>query len=115
MKKVRVIVGAFILCLVLSGFSWAGEMGKGGINIQVKKRAVGIVSSIDFESKTIAIKKTVDGKELKMALIYDYATTVTKDNEPKSIAELKPGDDVIVVYVRDGSNILAKSIKIGKE
>jgi len=115
MKRIIVAMITLLTCVVLSDICWAGHLGNNGVNIQIWKKSTGVISVIDLNAKTITIKKKIDDKELEKTFTFDGSTKIMKDNEPKSIADLKTGDEVIVIYLRVGDSVLAKTIKIGKE
>ncbi len=126
MYKIRSIVRFFFILAFITGFAIA-SIGLTGIfdktiahmttqsaDIKVKKRFIGNVTQIDKNSMTVTIMKKVNDKEVKMTFSIDYSTSIVLGTEKKTIVDIKVGDKVTVVYIRDNDKFVAKNINIEK-
>ncbi|MDQ7787484.1 MAG: hypothetical protein RDU01_07740 [Thermodesulfovibrionales bacterium] len=115
MKQILVIGFSLFLCLSLIQTSLAGNLGSMMGSVKVAKQVNGTISSIDTDSMTITLKEAVEGKEVENKYVFDKYTSVKKGEAIKTIADLNKGDEIILIYVRNGKNNLTKKITIGKE
>jgi hypothetical protein len=115
MKKTVVIVITLLLCLSLIPVSFAGNLGSMMGSVKVSKQVTGTISSIDTDAMTITLKQKVDDKEVENKYVFDRYTSIKKGEAIKTIADLSKGEEVVLIYVRDGKNNVAKKITIGKE
>jgi hypothetical protein len=70
------------------------------------------LNSIDVNARTIIIRQKLKNKELERKFIFNDSTKVMKGEEQKTIADLKTGEEVTVVYILDGNDSLARTIRI---
>ncbi|MFZ3136941.1 MAG: hypothetical protein WA126_06070 [Thermodesulfovibrionales bacterium] len=126
MYKIRSIIRFFLILTFVTGFAIV-SIGLTGIfdktiagmttqsaDIKVKKRFIGNVTQIDNNSMTVTIMKKVNDKEVKMTFSIDYSTSFVLGTEKKTIIDIKIGDKVTVVYIRDNDKFVAKNIIIEK-
>ena len=126
MYKIRSIIRFFLILTFITGFAIV-SIGLTGIfdktianmtdqsaDIKVKKRFIGNVTQIDKNSMTVTIMKKVNDKEVKMTFSIDYNTSIVLGTEKKTIVDIKVGDKVTVVYIRDNDKFVAKNINIEK-
>jgi len=124
--KIRSIIRFFLILTFITGFAIV-SIGLTGIfdktianmtdqsaDIKVKKRFIGNVTQIDKNSMTVTIMKKVNDKEVKMTFSIDYNTSIVLGTEKKTIVDIKVGDKVTVVYIRDNDKFVAKNINIEK-
>jgi hypothetical protein len=124
--KIRSIIRFFLILTFITGFAIV-SIGLTGIfdktiakmtdqsaDIKVKKRFIGNVTQIDKNSMTVTIMKKVNDKEVKMTFSIDYSTSIVLGTEKKTIVDIKIGDKVTVVYIRDNDKFVAKNINIEK-
>jgi len=115
MKQIVVIVFSLFLCLSLTHIAFAGNLGGMMGSVKVAKQSTGTISSIDTDSMTITLKQKYQDQEVEYKYVFDRNTSIRKGDAIKSIADLSKGEEVTLIYVRDGKNNLAKKITIGKE
>jgi hypothetical protein len=125
--KIRSIIRFFLILTFVTGFAIvsigltgifdktiAGHMGTQSADIKVKKRFIGNVAEINNNPMTVTIMKKFNDKEVKMIFSIDYSTSFMLGTEKKTIADIKVGDKVTVVYIRDNDKFVAKNIIIEK-
>lgn len=124
MYKIKAIIVSFVIFAFIAGLALVGielrgffdksfaQMGRQSINFKVKKRFTGNVAQIDTNSMTVKVMKKVKDKEAYMTFAVNYNTSFVLGTEKKTIADLKVGDKVTVVYFRENDRFIAQSISI---
>jgi len=115
MKKILAISIVLLICIAVIPGAFAGNLGSMMGSVKVAKQATGIISSIDTDSMMIILKQTINDKEIEYKYIFDRYTSIKKGDAIKTIADLQNGDEVILVYIRDGNKNVAKKITIEEE
>jgi hypothetical protein len=114
MKRMIIILMSFLICIASVDFSFAGNLGKYMSTVKVSKHLPGTIGAIDIGMRTLTIKIKANDIELDRVFVFNEKTSVMKGTEQKTINDLKSGDVVTVVYVREGDKNLAEKILIEK-
>lgn len=115
MKRMSGMLICFLICIAFADFSFAGNLGKYMSTVKVSKHIPGTLSAIDIGMKTVTIKIKVKDTEFDRVFVYKDTTAVMKGTEQRMIKDLKPGNQVTVVYIREGDSNIAQKIMIEKE
>jgi ribosomal protein S1 len=76
------------------------------------QQITGVVKALNVIDKSIAVTKKMRKKSIEAVITIDDTTKIMKQDEKKTLSDLKVGDTVVAKYVKaDGKN-LAKSISI---
>ncbi|MEW6570590.1 MAG: hypothetical protein AB1390_05390 [Nitrospirota bacterium] len=101
-----------LLCSFFTADIANAGMTEGKFDIKVKKRFTGNVKEVVMETMTLVLTKEINKKNVDMAFAVNPDTPVVKGEEQKTIADVKKGSKVTVVYVRRGGNFVAEKIFI---
>jgi hypothetical protein len=115
-----ILIGLFLVCFSGSSFATADSasgyqlIAGGGasrnLDIKVYKRFTGSIKVVDIQNMTIVLYKQTEDNELLANFLVDYSTVITAGQERKTIADLKEGDEVTVVYTKCPKGYLAEKI-----
>jgi len=110
MKKWMMAIIAIVFCLSLSGVSIIAEAahGMGLDDVVIARKFIGEVTVVDLQSQTISVKQ---GKIL-FNVTLDDKTTIRKEQEIRTINDIKAGQKVTIRYFQVGDKKVAKSIII---
>jgi Cu/Ag efflux protein CusF len=101
MKKAIAIVLSIMFVFALTSATFAAEK-KAGKAMQV----TGEVTNIDAKANTLTVK----GKKGDVAISVDDKTAIMAGKEKKSLADVKVGDKVKVMYSDADGKMMAKSV-----
>lgn len=117
MKKAIAVVLSLMFIFTITSISGAAEKKEAPavekkeaapVKKEVAKRVTGNVAAVDSNAKTITVK----GKKGDVVISVDDKTKIMAGKDAKTLADIKAGDKVAVMYIEaDGKNI-AKSINI---
>jgi Cu/Ag efflux protein CusF len=111
MKKATILFVAVILVFALASISFAAEATKAEqmpVEKPKAKQITGDIITLDLKAGTLTVKNKIQ----EVSLSTDNKTIIRLDNEKKTFADLKSGDNIKAKYIQvDGKNI-AKSISI---
>jgi hypothetical protein len=117
---ITILTGVFLFCYSGLAFSSTNSASNyqliagGGmsqnLDIKVYKRFTGSIKVIDIQNMTLILYKKTEDRELVADFLLDYNTVITFGKERKTIADLKEGDQVTVVYTRCPNGHLAEKI-----
>ena len=117
---IAIFTGIFLLCY--SGFAFssadsasnyqliAGGGASKNLDIKVYKRFTGSIKVIDIQNMIIILYQKTGDNELLANFLVDYNTVITVGKEKRTIADLKEGDQVTVVYTKCPKGFLAEKI-----
>jgi hypothetical protein len=115
MKRMIIILMSVFFCITLTDYSLAGHLGKYMSTVKVPKEIPGTLSSIDMSKGTVTIKIKTKDTEFDRVFVFNDTTAVMKGTEKRTIKDLKPGNQVTIVYIREGDSNIAQKIIIEKE
>jgi hypothetical protein len=124
LKKIVIatLIGLFLFCY--SGFAFAtadstsnyqliaGGGASKNLGIKVYKRFTGSIKVLDIQNMTIMLYQKKEDRELIADFFVDHSTVITLGKERKTIADLKEGAQVTVVYTKCPNGYLAEKIMI---
>jgi len=75
-------------------------------------QVTGKVNSVNEDAGTITVTKNFKDKTIAVTAVTDKETKIAKGNEKKSLYDIKVGNKVVVVYIKEGGVNLAQSISL---
>ena len=76
------------------------------------KIVIGEVKTVDTAAKMITVEKWVKGEEEETVVTVDDNTKITIGKEKKTLADMKVGDTVAVIYTKVDGKKVAKIVKV---
>ena len=76
------------------------------------KIVIGEVKTVDTAAKMITVEKWVKGEEEETVVTVDDNTKITIGKEKKTLADMKVGDTVAVIYTEVDGKKVAKIVKV---
>lgn len=116
MRKYIFVLLSLLCALCITAASYAAEAQKPSSgNLQLLKASkslqiTGTVTSVNEAAGTVSVTKKVKGKSTEVTAVADRETKIVKGDEKMSLHDIRAGDKVAVVYIREDGVNLAKSI-----
>lgn len=116
MKDIKIFLLSVISVIALASMAFASGEKKtepvpSSLPVAAKVQQItGKIAAVNTVSKSITVTKKVGNRVIEATVAVNDKTKITKENENKTIADIKAGDGAVVKYTKvDGKNI-AESI-----
>lgn len=105
--RVYAILGLLLAWTPGLALAVAQEPAKAGV-----RQAAGTITAVTPASRTIVVEATLGGKGLTIGAEVPETAAIKAEGRPRRLDELKPGDRVVLRWVREENRLVAESITV---
>ncbi len=118
MKDVKLFLLSVIAIIVVASMAFASGEKKtepvpSSLPAATKiQQITGEIKAVNAVSKSITVTKKVGNRVIETNVAVDDKTKITKENEKKTIADIKAGDKAVVKFTKSSGRNIANSIAL---